>query len=203
MGNLKEVLGKYLPTGSVDYAHDLLWKYGIQLHIKKPRTTKFGDYRYPRPGEPHRISVNNNLNPYAFLVTFLHEAAHLVNFEKRGRHNIKPHGKEWKLEFREIATPVLNKEFLPEPVLYALDGYLSNPKASSCTDPKLFRTLKKYDLQQDIKLMVEEVPMEGNFRTKDGRVFKKVEKLRSRYRCIEVKTAKIYLVPGLMEVELV
>jgi hypothetical protein len=88
-------------------------------------------------------------------------------------------------------------------VLYALDGYLSNPKASSCTDPKLFRTLKKYDLQQDNKLMVEEVPMEGNFRTKDGRVFRKVEKLRSRYRCIEVKTAKIYLVPGLMEVELV
>jgi hypothetical protein len=51
--------------------------------------------------------------------------------------------------------------------------------------------------------MVEEVPMEGNFKTKDGRVFRKVEKLRSRYRCIELSTKKTYLVPGLMEVELV
>ena len=43
---LLKTLEKYVPLGSAQYAHDLLWKYGIQLHIKKPRKTKLGDYRH-------------------------------------------------------------------------------------------------------------------------------------------------------------
>ena len=72
------------PEGSADYAYDILWKYGIQLRIKKPRTTKLGDYRPPQPGEARRISINKDLNKFSFLVTFLHETAHLINFEKKG-----------------------------------------------------------------------------------------------------------------------
>ena len=101
-GRLVGILQKYLPTGTEDYAADLLLKHSIHLYIKKPRTSKFGDYRAPRPGENHRISVNKDLNPYAFLVTFLHEVAHLLNYEKH-RTRVKPHGPEWKLHFRTQA----------------------------------------------------------------------------------------------------
>ena len=96
--NLIAVLKKYLPEGVEDYCHDILWQYGIQLHIKKPRKTKLGDYRPPRNGEAHRISVNNDLNQYAFLLTFLHETAHLINFEKRG-YKVQPHGKNGSRNF--------------------------------------------------------------------------------------------------------
>lgn len=194
-------LKKYMPDGGAEYAHEILWKYGIQLHIKKPRRTKLGDYRPPRPGEPHRISINNDLNPYAFLVTFLHEAAHLVNFEKNG-FKVMPHGGEWKQEFHSISQPILHAHILPEKVMFALDRYLKNPKASSCTDPYLYRTLKQFDIQKDNTLLVEEVPMGAKFNLGDGRVFVKQERLRSRYRCLELKTNKSYLVPGLMEVEI-
>jgi hypothetical protein len=52
-------------------------------------------------------------------------------------------------------------------------------------------------------VLVESVPMQTLFKTKDGRIFKKLEKMRSRYRCVENQTGKIYLVPGLLEVEIV
>lgn len=196
------ILKKYLPEGSADYAHDILWKYGIQLRIKKPRATKLGDYRPPQLGEAHRISINKDLNKYAFLVTFLHETAHLINFEKRG-FKVQPHGLEWKQEFQVVTKPMLHEAILPNDVQNALHRYLKNPKASSCTDPFLFKTLRTYDDRPDHMVLVESIPLQTLFKTKDGRVFTKLEKMRSRYRCVENQTGKIYLVPGLLEVEIV
>jgi len=196
------ILKKYLPEGSAEYAHDILWKYGIQLRIKKPRATKLGDYRPPQPGEAHRISINKDLNKYAFLVTFLHETAHLINFEKRG-FKVQPHGLEWKQEFQVVTKPMLHETILPNDVQNALHRYLKNPKASSCTDPFLFKTLRTYDDRPDHMVLVESIPLQTLFKTKDGRVFTKLEKMRSRYRCVENQTGKIYLVPGLLEVEIV
>ncbi|MCW3106689.1 MAG: hypothetical protein JWQ09_1195, partial [Segetibacter sp.] len=40
------------------------------------------------------------------------------------------------------------------------------------------------------------------FKMKDGRVFKKGEKLRKRYRCEEVGTKKVYLFSPVFEVQL-
>jgi hypothetical protein len=200
--DLLVILKKYLPEGSADYAHDILWKYGIQLRIKKPRATKLGDYRPPQPGEAHRISINKDLNKYAFLVTFLHETAHLINFEKRG-FKVQPHGLEWKQEFQVVTNPMLHETILPNDVQIALHRYLKNPKASSCTDPFLFKTLRNYDDRPDHMVLVESIPLQTLFKTKDGRVFTKLEKMRSRYRCVENQTGKIYLVPGLLEVEIV
>ena len=43
----------------------------------------------------------------------------------------------------------------------------------------------------------------AEIRMKDGRIFKKGEKLRKRYRCEEVGTKKVYLFSPVFEVELV
>lgn len=196
---LLQTLEKYLPQGSAPYAHDLLWKYGIQLHIKKPRKSKLGDYRPPKSGEAHRISINNDLNPYAFLITFLHETAHLINFEKNG-FRVKPHGSEWKREFHEVAKPVLATSYLPENVLKAVGNYIKNPAASSCTSPELVRTLKQYDVRKELTVLVENIQEGAEFYIED-RLFLRGPKLRSRYRCKELLTSKWYFVPGLMEVK--
>lgn len=199
-GQLIQILRKFMPEGSVEYAADLLIQYSIQLHIKKPRATKYGDYRPPQPGEDHRISLNNDLNPYAFLVTFLHEVAHLLNFEKfNGR--VAPHGNEWKRQFQGVSVPVFEMNILPVDVRHALAKYLSNPAASSCSDPLLFRTLRKYDSSHQV--LVEELPLNTVFRMKDGREFVKLQKNRTRYTCKEVSSGRIYLVPGLAPCEVV
>ncbi len=193
---LHQILSKYLPEGTVEYAVEIMLQYKIQLRIKKPRLSKLGDYRPPLPGEAHKISLNKDLNPYSFLITYLHEVAHLINFEEfRGR--VAPHGSEWKMNFQKISQPVFSKNVLPDDIYLALINYLKNPKASSCTDPQLVRTLKRYDTHNEY-ILVEDIALGHEFQTPDGRKFRKLEKVRSRFRCIEEHTGKIYLVPGLM-----
>ena len=64
-------LKQYLPEGSFDEVSDYLEKYKVQLTITRERKTLLGDYRNSFAGKSHRISVNGNLNPYAFLITLL------------------------------------------------------------------------------------------------------------------------------------
>lgn len=191
------VLKKYLPEGSEIYAANLMEKHKIQLRIKNPRSTKLGDYRPPTQGSSHRISINRDLNPFSFLVTFMHEVAHLVNFEKFGP-TVFPHGIEWKREFQIVSTPIIQHKLLPSDVHLALNQYLKNPKASSCTDPNLVRILRKYDDKTEW-VLVEEIPAGMLFETQDGRSFKMIDKMRTRYRCQELKSKKTYLVPGMMQ----
>jgi len=191
------VLKKYLPEGSELYAADLMEKHKIQLRIKNPRLTKLGDYRPPTENSSHRISINKDLNPFAFLITFMREVAHLVNFEKFGP-RVPPHGTEWKREFQLVSHPIVEKSVLPQDVHLALNRYLKNPKASSCTDAFLVRTLRQYDINNEW-ILVEEIQNGLYFETQDGRRFQKLDKMRTRFRCNEIKTGKIYLVPGLMQ----
>jgi hypothetical protein len=75
-----------------------------------------------------------------------------------------------------------------------------NPAASSCAEDGLVRVMRKYDDQNSPQRLVEEIPLNGLFRTTDGRVFKKGEKLRKRFKCIEVRTGKLYLFSPVFEV---
>lgn len=191
------VLSKYLPKGSELYAANLMEKHKIQLRIKNPRLTKLGDYRPPTNENSHRISINRDLNPFAFLITFMHEVAHLLNFENAGP-RVPPHGSEWKREFQHVSQPIIQQNLLPNDVHLALNRYLKNPKASSCTDAQLVRTLRLYDENSEW-VLVEEIPTGLTFETQDGRRFTKLEKMRTRFRCTELQSGKIYLVPGLMQ----
>lgn len=191
------ILRKYLPQGSELYAADLMEKHKIQLRIKNPRLTKLGDYRPPTSENSHRISINRDLNRFAFLITFMHEVAHLLNFENSGP-RVPPHGIEWKREFQMVSGPIVKQNILPNDVHAALNRYLKNPKASSCTDAQLVRTLRNYDEASEW-VLVEEIPMGLIFETQDGRKFKKLEKMRTRFRCTELQSGKTYLVPGLMQ----
>lgn len=198
---LIEILNKHLPDGTEDYAADLLIKHRIHLYIKKPRATKLGDYRPPQTEEDrHRISINNDLNQFSFLITFMHEVAHLLNFEMhKGR--VSPHGVEWKRQFQQVSTPVFEKRILPDEVHHALLGYMRNPKASSCSSPQLVRTLRNFDKNPGI--LVEQVPVGCKFRMKDGREFVMLERRRTRYLCMDSANKRNYLVPGLATCELV
>lgn len=169
----------------------------MHFTVSKKRKTKLGDYRHPHMGKPHRISVNGDLNPYSFLITTLHEMAHLTTFIKYGN-RVKPHGVHWKLEFKLIADPIFKKVALPADVDVALKNYLQNAKASSCSDDKLYRVLKRYDKNKGITL--EELE-NGSFFKLNDKIFVKGKKLRTRFECVEDASKKKYRVLGLAEVE--
>jgi len=192
------VLKKYLPEAAVPIVFHWIKQHPIQFKIVKPRTTKLGDYRPLIPEKKHRITINNNLNPYSFLVTTVHEFAHYHDYVRNGR-NKSPHGITWKNIYVDLLEPfVLDTDIFPSDLTTGLIGHMNRPSASSCSDIQLLRLLKKYDARQPILL---EYLMEGARFKIGSREFIKGELMRKRYLCEEVRTKRRFRVHALAEVE--
>ena len=141
---MSDVLSKYLPEHAVAFCFELIKNNNVHLKIVNERQTRHGDYRKAVSGK-HEITVNSNLNKYRFLITLIHEIAHLVAFEKYGR-NIKPHGNQWKITFQHLMIPFIRPEIFPNQLLPFLARHFKNPTASSDTDAHLALALNKYIL---------------------------------------------------------
>ena len=194
-------LQSFLPPGTYDAVLQYLQYYKVHLTVARERKSILGDYRHRTHAQTHRISVNGNLNKYAFLITLLHELAHLLTFEQYGN-KVQSHGKEWKHIFGQLLAQFIQHNIFPADIQHALLQSLHNPSASSCADVALLRALKQYDAPSGGKL-VEQLPADTLFKTPDGRIFKKMDKVRKRFKCIEVKTGRLYLFSPVYEVELV
>lgn len=195
---MKDVLARYIPEHAVEALFELIRLYGVHLKIVNERVTRHGDYHRDANGY-HRITVNANLNKYRFLITLVHEIAHLAAFEKFGR-NIKPHGDEWKLTFQKLMVPFIRPEIFPNHLLPLLARHFRNPKASSDTDATLSLALKEFDAKSD-KNYVFEIPYGTLFRIYNGKVFKKGAQRIKRFECMEMSSGKIYLFNPNAEVE--
>jgi SprT protein len=195
-------LKTYLPEGSFDEVLYYLQHYKVQLTVTRERKSVLGDYRNSHADKNHRISVNGNLNQYSFLITLLHELAHLFTYERFG-HRVQSHGAEWKNEYSKILAQFLSKKIFPDDIYKALLKSMQNPAASSCADDSLLRVLHKYDPKKEGFSLIETLPTGTLFKIKGGRIFKKEEKIRKRIRCVEVKTGKVYLFSPVYEVMLI
>ena len=196
--DLKENLSEYIPQAFVPYVHDLLCSTKVLFRIVPPRKTKLGDFRKPLNGKSiPQITVNNNLNPYAFLITTLHEIAHLHTYLRYG-HSVKPHGKEWKYEFQQVLLPLISAQKFPETLKLCLKNTITNTKASSFSDIPLNRALREFD--RDKKgCHLEKIELGKHF-TLNKKLFKKGKLRRTRYLCTEVSSGKAYLIHALAEV---
>lgn len=198
---MTEILSKYLPEHAVENCFELIKTNNVHLKIVNERQTRHGDYRKGLTGK-HEITVNANLNKYRFLITLVHEIAHLVAFEKFGR-NIKPHGNEWKITFQRMMIPYIKPEIFPNSVLGLVASHFRNPSASSDTDAHLALALKQFDERKIDIHYVHEVPGGSFFRIKNGRIFQKKGLRVKRYECLEVKTGRLFLFNANAEVEII
>ena len=197
---MNETLARYIPEHAVKPVFELIVANQVHLKIVNERQTRHGDYRRGHTGK-HEITVNASLNKYRFLMTLIHEIAHLVAFEKFGR-NIKPHGDEWKFTFQRLMVPFIRPEIFPGQLLPLLARHFKNPSASSDTDTTLSLALKQYDAQND-KSYVFEIPYGSVFRIENGKIFKKLAVRTKRFECIEISSGKTYLFNPNAEVELI
>ena len=139
---------RYLPVEYVDYVVALYLKHTVHFKIVKPRKTKLGDFRAGNKNEKHQITINNNLNKFAFLITTLHEFAHLTTYNLFGG-RVAPHGKEWQKEYTRLIYPIIEQKKLPKDIESALLESLVNVKASSCSDLGLQRILIAYNTKNE------------------------------------------------------
>lgn len=196
-------LAQFLPPDTFDLVAPYFRDHHIHLTLTRERKSVLGDYRAPMRGQPHhRISVNITLNTYSFLITLLHELAHMLTYIAY-RDRVSPHGKEWKNSFQQTLVPFLGKHIFPPDVEKALLAYLQNPAASTCTDPHLYKALHRYDTPKPGWKFVDDVGINQQFETEDGRRFIKLEKMRTRSRCKELQSGKMYFFPGIATVKVV
>lgn len=196
----RQVFERFVPSAAVEYCNKMYEKLGFEFKVTRSRNTKLGDFRYLGTTNKAIITVNNDLNPYAFVVTYLHEVAHLLTYrEFKGA--VNPHGAEWKSVFTRITEPLLTDEVFPPNVLHALRKYFKNPKASSCADPSLYRALAMFNSPSEHKIL-DEIALQTTFQF-NKRLFMKLEKRRTRWVCLEIKSNRKYLIPGIAEVKIV
>ncbi len=188
-------LRAHVPPAAWPLVDQWLQRNPVAVRIAPTRASKLGDFRAAGGGRPHRISVNRELNRYAFLVTLVHEFAHYHTFQRFPRH--EPHGPEWKEEYRRMMRPFLSRDVFPEDVLHALERHLQAAPSSSCTDRHLMRILRRYD--EDPKPFLEELRESTIFRF-NHKLFVKGTGLRTRYRCRCLNDRRIYLIDRMAEV---
>jgi SprT protein len=185
-------LQQHLPAPAVEYCFNLWLKYKFVFKLRKARITKAGDFTF-RSGQAPRITINSDLHPYSFLITYVHEVAHLEAHSFFG-HRVEAHGDQWKKTFQQLMTPVLTDEIFPPQLLAVLKRHMANPKASSFSDSELTAVLRSFDVNKNSIILLSQIP-EGSVFGLHGRWFKKGRLKRTRVMCREVNTKRDYLVP--------
>ncbi|NPA42505.1 MAG: ImmA/IrrE family metallo-endopeptidase [Chlorobi bacterium] len=182
---------KFLPAAFIPFVEGLICdKDDLDVQIAKPRFSKWGDFR--KINGHYLITVNSNLNPYQFLLTLLHEYAHYLTRKKFGP-DVKPHGKEWKEEYRNILHELLRTNKLPYELSQAVVHYAINPRASVNSDANLKMILERYSGQEAIQSTTLEDLEPGERFIFNGRMFERLEKRRKLIRCRDLKKDKDYL----------
>ncbi len=188
-----------LPANAIHYCFDIWAKYRFNLKLKKNRVSKAGDFTATSTTNP-RITLNAELNPYSFLITYLHEVAHLEVYLKY-KTRLDPHGSAWKKTFIRLIQPMLSDLVFPDDILPALRKHMINPKASAYSDAVLTKLLARYDDHKSPHPYLSDLPDGSIFRL-GKKIFVKGRLRRTRYLCREYKSKREYLVPAELHVTL-
>jgi SprT protein len=190
-------INRQIPPVASPLLASIVEQYAVEFLVKNKRKTKHGDYRRLANGR-HLITLNRTENPQRFLITLIHELAHLVAFKNYGA-RIKPHGLEWKSTYKTLMLPFLQPTIFPEPILGVLARHMKNPKATTDSDFQLVMALKT--IEKTSASYVFELPEGAVFKLYNGKIFTKGPKMRTRYECIEWATQRRYRISPHAEVE--
>lgn len=186
--NLEHLIS-YLPTNADLFVKKWLENHYVLLRITRRRETKLGDYRKLMENDRHQITVNGDLNPFAFFFVFTHEVAHLKTFVQFDSRRINPHGKEWKTIFGSLLLDSLH--IYPDHLKPYILHHAKRPKASLGADINISKFVIN-DLKPN-QAYLEDLDF-GTLFSIGNRVFKKENKQKLRYLCLELKSKKKYLI---------
>ncbi|HEX9956358.1 MAG TPA: SprT-like domain-containing protein [Fibrella sp.] len=189
-------LPQYIPAEAVTYCQQLQQQFPFGFRIVRPRRTRLGDFRVLPNGTTH-ITVNADLNQYAFLITYVHEVAHCAVYHTYKRSG-KPHGRTWQAQFQRLMAPLLTEAVFPADVLAPLRYYMARPAATTSAQPALMQALRQYNPQ------LPQLPADGQLELRqlsEGQLFQLQKKRyirgklrRTRIVCKDIQTGRSYAV---------
>ena len=195
---MKDILS-LVPNEVNDYVKSLIHDQNLIIKTVPKRRTKHGDFR--KSNNIDIITINHIENKYRFLLVLIHELAHFNVYRKHIR--TTPHGKIWKNEFKKLLQPILDKNIFPNDLQILIQAHMKNPKSSFSYDSPLEMELNKYDNDSYNYTYLEDIDIGNIFRYSNDKLYKKIEKRRKRYLCIENDSGKKYLFLPHAKVELI
>lgn len=134
--------------------------------------------------------MNIDLSEIQFMITFIHELAHKVCYDKfQGK--VQSHGAEWKAIFVDLLKEAKTKLNLSEENTVKFDQAIKSPKASG----------DDFEVIDEHQLLVSDLSPETQFELKSGRTFRLIKKRRTRFLCADLNNGKLYAVSGKAQVE--
>jgi SprT protein len=191
-------LARHIPARAVGGTMELLEGENVHVRITRARFSKVGDYCRPLRQAHHRISVNGDLNPYSFLITLVHEIAHMQVWNLHGV-RARGHGPEWKQEFGRLLTPFLRIGVFPGDIAVELERHLLKPRASTLSDVRLQAVLNRYDPLSRTRLTDLEAGV--RFRLKNKRDYVKLGTDGKFCLCRQLSPRRMVKIHTLAEVE--
>tara|TARA_B100000945_G_scaffold175797_1_gene141018 strand:+ start:681 stop:1268 length:588 start_codon:yes stop_codon:yes gene_type:complete len=195
---MKDILS-LIPYEVNDYVKSLIEGQDLIIKTVPKRRTKHGDYRKFK--NKNIITINLLDNKYRFLLILIHELAHFNVYKKNIRTN--PHGSIWKNEFKKLLQPILDKNIFPNVLQILIKAHMKSPKSSFSYDSPLEMELNKYDNDDENYTYLEDIDIGNIFRYNNDKLYKKIEKRRKRYLCIESDSGRKYLFLPHAKVELI
>lgn len=189
-----QILQKYLPERAFPYLRTWFSAHKIHIHVSRDRNSKLGDYQRLKDGS-HKISVNHNLQPELFFFVLTHELAHLIAFENNRR--IAPHGKEWKLTFREMlleSLDVYTEELKPHILQFS-----KSPKANFMASGPIVKFFHRGEFS-DNECFMDELSVDDSFLYRK-QIYIIRQKLKKNYLCENLNSGKKYIFKALAKVE--
>ena len=178
----------HFPKPAVHLILEMIGDHEVHIKLARPRQSKWGDFKALRNGSgTPSITVNSNLNPPAFLITFVHEWSHFMVWKNFS--SAKAHGIEWKTAFIQLINPFLNELCFDPHLLPTVKAYFNNPSAAISAAPALYSALSP---RSENEVPVHEIQIGSNFSFR-GNVYKRLEKRRTRIKCELVGQKRIYL----------
>ena len=185
-----------VPAPAAAYCQQLWQYYGFNFQVVRPRRTRFGDFRRWPDGQT-RITVNANLNPYAFLITYIHEVAH-ADVARAYKRRVPPHGTAWQRAFQRLMHPCLTDAIFPSDILQPLRLYMTRPAATTSAYPALVGALRQFDtvpMQPTLinTTCLSELP-EGTLFAFAKKTWQRGTMRRTRIVCKELSSGKSYAI---------
>lgn len=181
--------------------YDYLNLHRVHFHITLQRSSKLGDYRWPRTGHDyHEISINGDLGPYFFLWVFLHEAAHLETHLHYTA--AAPHGHEWQEQYRRLIAS--HAALFPPDVQPLLARLVQRIPLNRSLLRQVEECLRRHEpgYSAAAHTTLDQLPAGSRFRlkSKPDILFESIARRRTRWLCRDVATGRQYTVAGHAEI---